>query len=103
VSQIDQPQGVLLSPEQAFFVRENLKLRLLNARMALLARQMETAKADAGMVQSEINKYFDVRQKNTAVALSLLQNIQVNLKQLQLPSLNESFSAIAQAQAQAGR
>jgi len=44
-----------------------------------------------------------VRQKNTAVALSLLQNIQVNLKQLQLPSLNESFSAIAQAQAQAGR
>ncbi len=102
VSQIDQPQGVLLSPEQSFFVRENLKLRLLNARMALLARQMETAKADAGIVQSEINKYFDVHQKNTLVALSLLQNIQVNLKQLQLPSLNESFAAIAQVQAQAG-
>ncbi len=102
VSQIDQPQGVLLSPEQAFFVRENLKLRLLNARMALLARQMETAKADAAIVQSEINKYFDVRQKNTAVALALLQNIQMNLKQLQLPSLSESFAAIVQAQTQAG-
>lgn len=102
VSQIDQPQGVLLSPEQAYFVRENLKLRLLNARMALLARQVDGAKADALLVQNEIQHYFDLHQKSTAVALSLLQNIQLNLKQLQLPPLSESFAAIAQLQAQAG-
>ena len=103
VSQIDQPQGVLISPEQAYFVRENLKLRLLNARMALLARQIESAKADTAVVQNEIQKYFDLHQKNTTVALSLLQNIQLNLKQLQLPPLTESFSAIAQTQSQVGR
>jgi uroporphyrin-3 C-methyltransferase/uroporphyrinogen III methyltransferase/synthase len=28
----------MLSPTQAYFLRENLKLRLLNARMALLSR-----------------------------------------------------------------
>lgn len=99
VSQIDHPQGVLISPEQAFFVRENLKLRLLNARMALLARQVDTAKADTAIVQKEINQYFDLHQKNTAVAMALLQNIQVSLKQLQLPSLSESLTALAQAQA----
>ena len=102
VSQIDQPQSILLSPEQAYFVRENLKLRLLNARMALLARQTDTAKADASFVQNEIQLYFDLHQKSTSVALGLLQNIQLNLKQLQLPPLSESFSAIAQIKAQSG-
>ena len=80
-------------------MRENLKLRLLNARMALLARQVDTAKADTAIVQKEINQYFDLHQKNTAVAMALLQNIQVSLKQLQLPSLSESLTALAQAQA----
>ena len=99
VSQVDQAQGVLISPEQAFFVRENLKLRLLNARMALLARQLDAAKADTVIVQKEIHQYFNLNQKSTTVALSLLDNIQANLKQVQLPSLAESLTAIAQAQA----
>jgi uroporphyrin-3 C-methyltransferase len=103
VSQIDQPQSILLSPEQAYFVRENLKLRLLNARMALLARQIDAAKADASFVQTEIQRYFDLHQKNTTVAIGVLQNIHLNLKQLQLPPLTETFSAIAQTQAQSGR
>ncbi|MBY0235787.1 MAG: uroporphyrinogen-III C-methyltransferase, partial [Burkholderiaceae bacterium] len=46
VTRIDHPEAVLLAPEQAFFLRENLKLRLLNARLALLSRQFETAQAD---------------------------------------------------------
>ena len=37
---IDQPEAMLLAPDQAFFLRENLKLRLLNARLALLARRV---------------------------------------------------------------
>jgi len=102
VSQIDQPQSILLSPEQAYFVRENLKLRLLNARMALLARQVDAAKADSAFVQNEMHRYFDLNQKSTTVAIGVLQNIQLNLKQLQLPPLTETFSAIAQTQAQSG-
>jgi uroporphyrin-3 C-methyltransferase len=47
VSRIDQPEAVLLAPDQAFFLRENLKLKLLNARLSLLARQHEAARADA--------------------------------------------------------
>ncbi|NTV85288.1 MAG: hypothetical protein HGA21_00930, partial [Burkholderiaceae bacterium] len=33
VSRIEQPEATLLSPEQSFFLRENLKLKLLNARL----------------------------------------------------------------------
>ena len=45
ISRIEQPDAALLSPEQSFFVRENLKLKLLNARLGLLARQLESARA----------------------------------------------------------
>ena len=45
VTRIDHPDAMLLAPEQAFLLRENLKLRLLNARLALLSRQFDTAHA----------------------------------------------------------
>ena len=41
VTRIDHPDAVLMAPDQAFFLRENLKLRLLNARLALLSRQFD--------------------------------------------------------------
>ncbi|MFT3849367.1 MAG: uroporphyrinogen-III C-methyltransferase [Propionivibrio sp.] len=37
IQRFDREEPALLSPGQAFFLRENLKLRLLNARLALLA------------------------------------------------------------------
>ncbi|RYF39575.1 MAG: hypothetical protein EOO25_14660 [Comamonadaceae bacterium] len=46
VSRIEQPEAALLSPEQSFFLRENFKLRLMNARLGLLSRQTDTARAD---------------------------------------------------------
>ena len=46
VTRIDRPEAMLMAPEQAFFLRENLKLRLLNARLALLSRQFDLAQSD---------------------------------------------------------
>jgi len=34
IRRIDQPDAILISPDQAFFLRENLKLMLLNAHWA---------------------------------------------------------------------
>ena len=50
---------MLIAPEQAFFLRENLKLRLLNARLALLSRQFDTAQSDLRDAQSALDRYFD--------------------------------------------
>ncbi len=46
VTRIDHPDAMLIAPEQSYFLRENLKLRLLNARLALLSRQFDTAQSD---------------------------------------------------------
>ena len=48
VGRIDRPEAVLLSPDQGFFVRENIKLKLLNARLELLSRRVDASRADVG-------------------------------------------------------
>jgi len=99
VSRIDQPEAALMSPEQSFFLRENLKLRLLNARLGLLARQTDTARADLGNVSAWLGKYFDPTSRKTQAAVQLLQQVQSQLKTSELPRLDDTMAALATAAA----
>jgi uroporphyrin-3 C-methyltransferase len=99
VSRIDQPEAALLSPEQSFFLRENLKLRLLNARLGLLARQTETARSDLHNAGVWLGKYFDPSSRKTQAAVQLLQQVQGQLKTSELPRLDDTMTALATAAA----
>ncbi|MGH6638902.1 MAG: uroporphyrinogen-III C-methyltransferase [Polaromonas sp.] len=99
VSRIDQPEAALLSPEQSFFLRENLKLRLLNARLGLLSRQTEAARADLASANAWLGKYFDPASRKTQTAIQLLQQVQSQLKTSELPRLDETMTALATAAA----
>ncbi len=97
VRDVSQPDALLLSPNQSYFVRENLKLRLLNARLALLARQEATYRSDLLRAQEALQKYFDLRSKQTAAALSLLKQIQSANTVVEVPTLSESLTAARNA------
>lgn len=99
VSRIDQPEAILLAPEQTFFLRENLKLKLLNARLGVLARQFESARADLAAANAALNKYFDPASRRTQNAASTLQTAQASMKAAELPRLDETLSALATAAA----
>ena len=99
VSRIDQPEAILLAPEQTFFLRENLKLKLLNARLGLLARQFDSARADLNGATAALNKYFDPTSRRTQNAASALQQAQASMKTAELPRLDETLSALATAAA----
>ncbi|MBX9937335.1 MAG: uroporphyrinogen-III C-methyltransferase [Burkholderiaceae bacterium] len=99
VSRIDQPEAILLAPEQAFFLRENLKLKLLNARLGVLARQFESARADLSAASAAIHKYFDPASRRTQNAATTLQQVQTHMKQTELPRLDETFAALGSAAA----
>ncbi len=99
VSRIDQPEAALLAPEQAFFLRENLKLRLLNARLGLLSRQTDTARTDLVNAGTWLGKYFDPASRKTQAAVQLLQQVQGQLKTSELPRLDETMAALATAAA----
>lgn len=95
VSRIDRPEAALLAPEQAFFLRENTKLKLLNARLALLSRQSEVTRSDLAGVRSALERYFDNSSRKTVAAQALLQQIQASLKSTELPRLDQTVAALA--------
>ena len=99
VSRIESPEAALLSPEQSFFVRENLKLKLLNARLGLLSRQVDAARADLGVAQDSLGKYFDGRARSTRAAVALLQQVQLQMRQLQIPRVDDTLAVLATAAA----
>jgi uroporphyrin-3 C-methyltransferase len=99
VSRIEQPEAALLSPEQSFFLRENLKLKLLNARLGLLARQLESARADLAAASAALNKYFDPDSRKTQTASGLLQQVQSQMKATELPRVDDTLAALATAAA----
>ena len=95
VSRIERPEAALLAPEQAFFLRENTKLKLLNARLALLSRQSEVTRSDLAGVRSALERYFDSSSRKTVAAQALLQQIQASLKSTELPRLDQTVAALA--------
>ena len=99
VSRIDSPEAALLAPEQGFLLRENLKLKLLNARLSLLARQTDAAKADLQAVSVSLKKYFDPNARKTLQALQLLEKAQGLSKGGPIPRLDGSLAALATASA----
>lgn len=99
VSRIEQPEAALLSPEQSFFLRENIKLKLLNARLGLLARQIDSARADLAAASLALGKYFDANSRKTQAAANLLQQVQGQMKSLQLPRVDETLAALTTAAA----
>ena len=99
ISRIEHPEAALLAPEQAFFLHENIKLKLLNARLALLSRQTETARADLAAVQAVLTRYFDPASRKTQAAAALLLQVQAQLKSTELPRLDGTMAALATAAA----
>lgn len=84
----------LLAPTQAFYLRENLKLRLLTARMALLARDQTTFRGDLKAAQEWTAKYFDTRDKGVAVAAAALAALQKSDVHIELPDLSATLTAL---------
>lgn len=99
VNRIDRPEAVLLTPEQTFFLRENLKLKLLNVRLALLSRQADTARTDMNSVAASINRYFDPASRRVQSAATLVQQIQSQIRSSEPPRIDDTLAALANAAA----
>lgn len=94
VRSVATPDALLLSPGQAYYARENLKLRLLNARLALLSRNESAFRSDMIASQDAIAKYFDTRARQTQTAQALLRQVQSSNLAIDMPTLGESLNAV---------
>jgi len=68
----DRPAAPLVTPQQSFFLHENLRLRLLSARLALLSRDERAFKADVQAAIGWLRQYFDLQSKPVQAALAML-------------------------------
>jgi uroporphyrin-3 C-methyltransferase len=100
IQRIDRVETVLLPPAQEFFLRENLKLRLLNARLALFSRDQWTYRNELHESGAWIERYFDVRERAVQTSLQTLKQLAATEITIELPNLNESLSAIKRFRAE---
>jgi uroporphyrin-3 C-methyltransferase len=84
----------LLPPPQAYFLRENLRLRLLNARLSLLARDEAGYREDLRASHAWIQRYFDARSKQSADALAQLKQLSATSISFEMPTISESLDAV---------
>lgn len=99
VSKITEPEAALLSPEQSFFLRENFKLRILNARLGLMSRQIDPARADLSSASALLARYFAPASRKTQTAATLLSQLQSKMRLLDVPRVDETLAALSTAAA----
>jgi len=94
IQNVENADPALLSPPQAFFLRENLKLRLLNARLALLARDETAYRGDVKVAASWLERYFDTRSQAAAATAVALKQLGSGTVGASFPTIGESLSAV---------
>jgi len=89
--QADRP---LLAPDQRYFLRQNLRLNLEAARIALLRRDSQTYRQTLQSAQEWIARYFDNDAAPTAGALQELAHLQQTDIAPALPDISGSLNAL---------
>jgi uroporphyrin-3 C-methyltransferase/uroporphyrinogen III methyltransferase/synthase len=94
VRNVEAPDALILSPEQAYFLRENLMLRLLGARVSMMARDHSSFSGDMKAAIRMIDTYFDVTSPRVKAARETLAHIMDKNVAVNLPTLSDSLTAV---------
>ena len=94
IQRFDRDEPALLAPGQGFFLRENLKLRLLNARLALMARDQVTYRDELKVAYGWLEKYYAVDDSAVQAALASLRQAASTTIQAEVPALTASLTAL---------
>ena len=94
IQKVEGGDAALLSPPQAYFLRENLKLRLLNARIALLSRDEAAYRSDLDAAAAWVNRYIDTRTGAGASMAAGLKQLRATGGAPLFPTMSESLAAV---------
>lgn len=99
IRDLETQDAALLTPAQSYFLRENLKLRLLAARIALVARDEASFREDLRASQAWIGRFFDAKARPTVTALATLKQVADAPLVIAVPDINASVAAVRTARA----
>ena len=90
----DRPAAPLVPPAQEYYLRENLRLRLLSARVALLSHDDNAFKSDVNAANAWIKQYFDTRTKAVQTLVATLTQLSATPMPAELPDVAASLGAL---------
>lgn len=94
IRRLDNPGLELLAPSQIYFLRQNLKLRLLSARLSVLQRDEATFRADVAAARAWIERYFRSSDEIGAGMTKDLKAMEAMPVALQNADLRESLKVL---------
>ena len=94
ISRVEGNEAVLLPPDQAYFLRENLRLRLLSARLALMSQDQAAFRADLQAVAQMLERYFNTRDAGVADAIKEVKRLSSLQIAIKLPGIDASLAAL---------
>ncbi|UYY85805.1 uroporphyrinogen-III C-methyltransferase [Alcaligenes sp. SMD-FA] len=104
IRRVDDAAALLMSPDQAARLRENLRLRIMAAQLAMMMNQSAVWQTELNAVATALEKRFDTQSNQVQQALRLTRQLQDTRIGARLPTVNNTLAAIESLrQAQAGR
>jgi uroporphyrin-3 C-methyltransferase/uroporphyrinogen III methyltransferase/synthase len=99
IRDVQTPESLLLSGTQQQLVRHQLRLRLFDARQALIARNDRVYRADLQESRVMLLRYFDLKASGPAAALAQIDKLSGAVLSVEIPNagLTESLAALAAA------
>lgn len=94
IQNMDKDALPVLPPDQQYFMRENLKLRLLSARIALLQRHQTSYEADLKAAEAALERYFDTSARSTRQALATLRDLRRQRINIDPPDISATLNAV---------
>lgn len=97
VNRADTPDTLLLAPDQQYFLRQNLRLLLLSARVSLLSRLEPVYRSDLDRALAWLGAHYDRDQRSVANAIAALRQLQSARIAPDIPSLGDTLAAVRAA------
>ncbi|ARU54474.1 putative uroporphyrinogen III methyltransferase [Oleiphilus messinensis] len=93
---LDRPVEPLLSPEQAYYLKQNLRLMLEQAQLALLKKHQALYEQSLDKAMQWIQEYFLLENAATKALLNQLQQLKKQNINPELPDISESLALLKQ-------
>ena len=89
-----KPEIPLLPPNQEFFLRENIKLRLMSAHLALVSRDETIFRHEISDMQLWVSRYFDAYSAEGVRMMTGLKTLATASINIDLPDISASLQAV---------
>ncbi|HUH59455.1 MAG TPA: uroporphyrinogen-III C-methyltransferase [Candidimonas sp.] len=94
VRRVDDHAALLMSPDQATRFRENLRLRIMTAQLALMMRQPKIWKSETDALVKAVESRYDPRSPQTRQALKMARHMADTSIDVKLPTVANSLQAV---------